>query len=316
VKISIVTPAGARMRNGNRHTALRWAALLRELGHTVKAITEWDGRPADVMIALHARRSHASISRYATAYPDRPLVVALTGTDVYRDIAFDANAQESLELASRMIVLQPMALKELPRRLRKKTHVVMQSTAPIRRRKPLESCFEVIVSGHLRDEKDPFRTAAALGYLPAESRIRVTHVGRAMSPAMEAEARRWMRREPRYRWLGEVTHARAVGLLARSRLMVISSKMEGGANVVTEALTARVPVLASRVSGNVGLLGGGYAGYFGCGDERELAALLSHTEKDRKFLQRLAQGCSKRRAQLTPAQEKTSLKQVLECCAE
>ena len=49
------------------------------------------------MLALHARRSHASIK----AFPrEKPLVVALTGTDVYRDIHQSAEARESLELAA------------------------------------------------------------------------------------------------------------------------------------------------------------------------------------------------------------------------
>jgi putative glycosyltransferase (TIGR04348 family) len=311
VKIVIITPAGARSRNGNRNTAVRWASLLRELGHTVRVQTAWGGASADAMIALHARRSHASIARFATVYPERPLILALTGTDLYRDIHFDANAQESMELATRMIVLQDMGLKELAPHLRRKTCVIYQSTRRIAPARPLKSRFEVAISGHLRDEKDPFRAAAALRYLPAASRIQVFHMGRALTPRMEQAARRWMAREPRYHWLEELQHREAVRLLARSRLMVISSKMEGGANVVTEALTAGVPVIASRISGNIGMLGRDYAGYFPMGEERALAALLSRAETDPAFYRKLQRQCAQRKALVSPARERAGLKSLL-----
>ncbi len=311
MKITIVTPAGKRSRYGNRNTAARWAALLRDLGHGVRVEVEWSGRATDVMIALHARRSHDSILRFAQVHPSHPLIVALTGTDLYRDIRFDAGAQESMRLAKRMIVLQEMGLAELAPTLRRKTRVVYQSAPAAARQTRLKSCFEVIVSGHLREEKDPFRAAAALAHLPHESRIRVTHLGGAMSPEFAAEARRWTQREPRYRWLGEVTHGRALRLLARSRVMVISSRMEGGANVVSESLAAGVPVIASRVSGNVGMLGRDYAGYYTLEGERALAKLLARVETDAKFLRKLTAQCRARKHLITERNERNGLRDLL-----
>ena len=72
--------------------------------------------------------------------------------------------------------------------LRRKTHVVYQSARVVRNGPPLKSCFQIVVSGHLRGEKDPFRTAAALCRLPAASRIRVFHMGIAMNDEMAREA--------------------------------------------------------------------------------------------------------------------------------
>ena len=285
--------------------------MLRELGHTVSLQVDWDGAATDLMLALHARRSHASIRNFALRYPDQPLILALTGTDLYRDIRTDAEAQASLQLATRMIVLQEMGLLELATALRRKTRVVYQSAQIVRRVPPLKSCFEVVVSGHLREEKDPFRAAAALAYLPAGSRIRVTHIGGAMSAAMTQEAQVWMKREPRYRWLGEVAHAKALRLLARSRLMVISSRMEGGANVVSEALANNVPVIASRISGNVGMLGGDYAGYYRLEDERALARQLSRAEIDAAYYRQLAAQCRARKPLITHASERRSLQRLL-----
>src|SRR5689334_19196233 len=128
-RISIVTPAAANARNGNRHTAGRWAAMLRSAGHRVSIARAWQGERCDLLIALHALYSHESIVRYREARPRAPLVVALTGTDLYRDLPRSRQAHRSLELADRLVVLQEAALASLPGALRKKATVVYQSSA-------------------------------------------------------------------------------------------------------------------------------------------------------------------------------------------
>ena len=308
-----MTPAGPGMRNGNRHTALRWAAFLRAAGHAVEVSVEWSSeRAADAMLALHARRSHPSIKAFP---PDRPLVVALTGTDVYRDIHESAEARESLELAHRLIVLQPAAARELAPRLRRKVRVVVQSSATSLRHAPVRRRFRVCVIGHLRAEKDPLRALASLSHLPGRDDLEVIHLGAALDPALEAEARAGMTREPRYRWFGSVPHARALRWLASSHAMVISSRMEGGANVVCEALRIGVPVLASRIPGNVGLLGAGYAGYFPLEDEHALARLLRRAAEDRGFYLDLKTSVRKLRGMVSPRAEARALRAALSAAA-
>ncbi len=311
MKIALITPARPAAHSGNRNTAQRWASLLRELGHRVRVQLEWDGKPVDLMIALHARRSHASITAFAAACPERPLVVILTGTDLYGDIRVDAMAKLSLRLATRLVVLQDAGLDELAPALRRKTRVIYQSTQRIKPAPPLVSCFEVCVSGHLREVKDPFRLAAALAHLPAHSRVRATQLGGAMSAAMKRTAQGWQRREPRYRWLGELAHGRALRQLARARLLVISSRLEGGANVISEALAAGVPVIASRVAGNIGMLGNDYAGYYSFGNERALARMVWRAESDRLFYSRLRRQCAARRSLTARGREKNALRRLL-----
>src|SRR3989442_2065610 len=112
MRIALVTPAGARARNGNRHTAMRWAAFLRAAGHRVAVSTQWLGSDADLLLALHARRSYDSIPRFAASYPQRPLLLAFAGTDIYRDIRNSRRAPETPPRAPPPTTLQPHAAPE------------------------------------------------------------------------------------------------------------------------------------------------------------------------------------------------------------
>jgi putative glycosyltransferase (TIGR04348 family) len=311
MRIAIVTPAAASTRTGNRHTAQRYAAFLRAAGHRVQVASSWDGDDCDLLLALHARRSHESIARFHARHPERPLVVVLTGTDVYRDIQDDPAARRSLELATLLITLQDQAGRELQRRWRGKVRVVYQSAGVARAATPPQRRFRVCVIGHLRAEKDPFRAALALAHLSDERPIEIVHVGDALSREMASEARRLMRVDVRYRWVGGVPHSRALAWLARSHLLVVSSRMEGGANVICEAARAGVPVVASRVPGNVGMLGPRYPGYYPLADERALARLIDRASTEARFYARLKAGTAARRHLFAPAAERRGVLAVV-----
>lgn len=310
-RIAIVTPAAAGTRTGNRHTAQRWAALLRDLGHRVLVAVEWDRRRCDLLLALHARRSHASVLEYKKRLPENALVVTLTGTDLYRDLPASAEARRSLELADRIIVLQADARLQLDRSLRTKTRVVYQSADPAVRHAPPRDRFRIAVVGHLREEKDPFRAVAALAHLRGRDDLEVVQVGDALSPDFARKARQTMRREPRYRWLGGVPHARAMRWIASSHLLVVSSVMEGGANVICEAARIGTPLLASRVSGNVGMLGKRYPGFYPLGDERALARLIERSIEEKNFYRRLKRALAARRRLFAPSAERRALGSIL-----
>lgn len=314
MNIQIVTPARAGSLKGNRVTADRWARLLRRLGHRVSIDVAYRrAKTADLLIALHARRSAPAIRRYRSDWPERPLIVALTGTDLYRDLKQSRAAHDALDLATRLVVLQPDAIRHLPRHHQAKARVIYQSLPrPRASAPPLKRLFEVVVMGHLRPVKDPFRCALAARQLPSCSRIRVQHVGAALSSQMKRRAEREMEVNPRYRWHGELPRGRALRRLARARLLVLTSRLEGGANVITEAIVAGTPVLSSLISGSIGLLGPDYAGYFAVGDTRHLSELLWRAERDRGFYQQLQAQCAAVRPRFDPQRESQSWRELLE----
>lgn len=311
MNIAIVMPGSAAARSGNQHTAQRWARFLRAAGHSVHVAAEWKGTPDDMLIALHARKSHASAAAFHARFPRKPLIVALTGTDLYRDIRIDADAQHSLQIASRLIVLQENGHNELEPALRRKTRVVFQSADVKLRHAPLQKSFRIAVLGHLREEKDPFRAVAALALLPQHADLHIVQIGGALSPAMRKEALAWMRREPRYRWLDSLPHHRALRWLAGSDLMVVSSVMEGGANVICEAARIGVPVLASRISGNTGMLGKRYPGYFDLHDTKALAALIDRAMRESRLMHALNAAVKSRRHLFSPASEWAALRRII-----
>ena len=235
-------------------------------------------------------------------------MLLLTGTDLYRDIHRNRRAAAMLDAADRLVLLQSHGTGELPGRLHSKVRVIPQSAErPRRTLQPLKQVFEISVSGHLRSVKDPFRAAIAARQLPADSRIQITHVGAALSSRMESQALKEMSLNGRYRWLGEVPNWRARQLVARSRLLVLSSKMEGGANVISEAIVASVPILVSRISGSTGLLGNDYPGYFDVGSTGQLATLMRRCEQDFGFYESLHAHIRKLAPGFTPQREQALL---------
>ncbi len=309
--VQLVCPAPSGSRTGNRITAERWARLLRSLGHRVRLSERYEGENADVLVALHARKSAPAVRAFGKRYPERGLVVALAGTDLYRDLPGSPTARRSLESASRLILLQSAGLARLPRRLRAKARVIRQSAEPARAGRAPAGRFDVCVLGHLRPIKDPLRAAMAVRQLPSDSRIRILQVGAGLDPRLAARARAEELRNPRFRWLGERSHRAARGQLARCHLMVLSSRSEGGANVIGEAAVAGLPILASRIEGSVGLLGPRYPGYFPVGDTRALRALLLRAESDAAFYAQLQTAVRKIAPLFRPARERAAWRSLL-----
>jgi glycosyltransferase involved in cell wall biosynthesis len=160
------------------------------------------------------------------------------------------------------------------------------------------------VAGHLREEKDSMRVAYAVRDLPEDSRIRVLHFGKAHNDEWASYAAEEMEINPRYHWHGEVPHWKIRRAYGSCHLMVLPSVMEGGANGISEATVAGLPVLASNIDGSVGLLGDDYAGYFPVRDTAALRELLLQAEAEPVFVEKLAQQCKQRALLFTREAEK------------
>ncbi len=305
MNITIITPAKIKSLSGNRATAQRWAYFLQQLGHNVTITVNWDQKPCDLMIALHAWRSADDIALFRKAYPHLPLIVAMTGTDLYRFIhSHPEPTLASIKTANELVVLHDRAYLALPENAWNKVNIVYQSAIPlpyaINRSK---RTFDICVVGHLRDEKDALRTAYAVRDLPASSHIRVKHYGKAHNKEWAEMAKQEMKINPRYHWFGEIKHWQIRQQYARCHLMVLSSVMEGGANVISEATVAGLPVIASDIVGSIGLLGEDYPGYYPVKDTAALHELLIKAENDPNFMQQLEQHCNQRAKQFLPEAE-------------
>lgn len=314
MKIHLVTPAGKKSRSGNRASALRWAAMLRRHGHGVTVDTDYHGEKIDLLIALHAWRSAGAIARYREKYPTGPLIVALGGTDVNSFLKSDPETTlRSIRYADALVCLHDLIAEELPADQRQKLRVIRQSALPLpSERKPPSRWFDICVIGHLREEKDPFRAALAARLLPSSSRLRVIHLGKAHDANWARQAKREMKENPRYLWKGEVPNWRVRREYSRTRLMVISSLQEGGANVVSEAIVAGVPIIASNIAGNIGLLGENYPAYYRVADEKHLAELLARAESDPAWLTELALYCKQLAPLFTPDAEAAAWGQLVD----
>ena len=313
MKIRLITPAPPRSRAGNRATATRWANILKGLGHRVQVSVDYAGEAADLMVALHAWRSAQAIVRFADDHPERPLIVAITGTDAYRFIhSHPETTLRSIAQADRLVGLHDLIGDTVPPEHRSKVRVIYQSARPIGSRAPAKRVFPVCVAGHLREEKDPLRPALAVRDLPAASRLRVDHYGAAHTPEWADAARAEMAVNPRYRWHGEVPHHRVRRAYGGARLLVLPSRMEGGANVISEAVVAGLPVIASRIAGSIGLLGPDYPGYYPVEDEGALRAMLLRAEFDPEFYHALEEGCASRRRLFTPERERDGWARLLD----
>ncbi len=296
--------------NGNWHTAWRWSQFLSD--HCDTSLLKFWPSPELVvdkkiapqaMIALHARRSAKSIQAWASACPDKPLIVVLTGTDLYRDINHDADAQQSLALATHLVVLQDDGLQALPAKHRSKAQVIYQSASRLKPAGKSARRFNALMVGHLRAEKDPATFMEAASLL-TESGLRFEQIGDGLEPALAEAARQTEKQNSHYRWLGGLPRAATRQRIKRAHVLVNCSVMEGGAQVILEAVQSGTPVLASRISGNIGMLGADYEGYFPVGDAPALADLVRRCAADASFLARLKAQCSQREDLFDTATEK------------
>jgi glycosyltransferase involved in cell wall biosynthesis len=147
--------------------------------------------------------------------------------------------------------------------------------------------------------------------VPPEVPVTLRHIGAPLDPALAREARALAKRDPRYRYSGALAHGLTRAAIQSAHLLVHPSIVEGGANVISEAIASGTAVLASRIAGNVGLLGRSYPGYFDAGDTSGLAGCLVQAWEDANYRKRLEKACAARKPSLSPAAERRALRNLV-----
>ncbi len=319
-KILIVSPSidqreVAETVNGNSRTAERWAQMLTAQGYNVRAATSWASgdEHADLLIALHARRSASSIDAWVKTEPRNPFVLVLTGTDLYRDIRTDATAKRSMAEATRLVVLQPNGLNELSESDKVRANVIYQS-APRReshrsRRKGQD--FRVVMVGHLREEKDPATYLRAAHLLQGAPGIQLSLIGAGLDLGLMKLAMATQAQISTFTYLGAQSHQKTLEAISAADLLVHTSRLEGGAHVILEALQSGTPVLASNIGGNVGMLDDGYPGLFELGNEFAMVALIRQCATDANFYDLLVGRCASFADRFNPVHESNELRRLM-----
>lgn len=314
MRVYIATPAPRGTRHGNRITALRWQRILSDLGCSVRVGTAWHaGIPCDLLVAIHATKSAESVDAFRRAHPDRPLVVALAGTDLYVDLVRRARTRRTIALADRLVLLQPEARAALDIASRRKSRVILQSA--ISRRSATsrrDGLVRIVVVGHLRAIKSPLLAARAARLLQDDSRIRVDHYGASHDDALAERARRESEANPRWTWRGERSHADLLRALSAADAYVQTSRAEGGSSAMAEAIVAGVPILSTRIAGAVGMLGRDHPGLFACDDARALSRLLARFERDPSFARRLRAASARLAPRHAPGRERDAWSALLD----
>lgn len=313
MKIRFLEAPPLNIRNGNVVTYERWRAFFESLGHRVESFSaEGDGR-CDLLVVFNAYKNRQAVRDARKNGTAGRIVICLTGTDLYRDLQNDPAARDVLYLADQLVVLQSKGIFALPADLHCMTMVIFQSAVAKKVEVTRgEATFDVCGIAHLRDVKDPLLAARAARLLPPGSRIRILHIGKALTPEYARAAAREVAENPRFHWFGEQSGERTAEILLGSRLLVMSSLLEGGANVVSEAVVSGIPVIGTDISCMQGLLGDDYPGFFPVGDAHRLAQLLYRAETDCRYYDELAAWCRRESYKFDPERERESLKILLE----
>lgn len=286
----------------------------------MRTVSQWPDEAAardQLMIALHATHSAESIAEWAAMRSPAKLALLLTGSDLYREIAADPSAKRSLDRAGSIVVLQELGLDALPAQHRAKARVIFPSAKPQEPLSKVRDKLRAVMVGHLRDVKSPETYFDAARILRQRMDIELHHVGRAQSEDWAERARHTGAECPAYEWHGELPPAETLAAIRQSHALVHSSAMEGAPHVIMEAICSGTPVLASRVPGNMGMLGWDYEGYFPHGDSKALAHLLkvcratqATDDPAASLLARLAAQCALRAPLFAPDRERDAVLQL------
>ena len=314
--VLVSSPFPIDSAQGNSVSARRIAGRIADLGWRTELTSGYQDQEASILIALHARRGAEAVEVVSKRPPGNPIVLVLTGTDLYKDLPNgDRTCVRSMELADALVIYQEASAEAVPARFHDKLHTIWKSVdlpIPDALPPPAERPLTLTILAHLRTIKDPFLPAAALSRLPGSMEVRIDHFGVELEPGLAAVAREWMRREPRYRWHPPLDRERVAAAIVASHATINSGRAEGGSNAISESIVQGTPVLASQIPANVGFLGESYAGYFAAGDVEGLAALIERCcDTDSMLLAQLARQVEARAPLFQAETESTGWKSLI-----
>lgn len=301
-RITIVTPAVRGSHSGNRTTALRWAGLLRQLGHHVTIASKWQNPLSDVLITVHAVKSAESVLAANADQPGILIITLLAGTDIYPTFAPEKEARAALSRADALLVLQPRAMDLLPAELREKSRTIVQSATATA--SPKRETFTATVIAHLRPVKQPHIAVAAIELLAKSLDMQLIVAGSRLDDDYGQRVANLAKQSPRAEWVGALSRRATKQLVASSHICIVPSSAEGGANVVSEAIAAGTPILCTSIPGNLGLLGNDWPGAFPVGDATALAALIERAATEKSFLDDLCLRTRKMQSMVDPSTER------------
>jgi glycosyltransferase involved in cell wall biosynthesis len=308
---------------GNDRSAERWRAQLASLPELVSALLgpfdpeaplPFEAGP-EGLLALHAEKSERAVSAFAARCPGRPILLALGGTDAYAEGGWSAASTRALDLATAILCFHELLAERLDRPAwRAKAWLLRPSAEPIEAAERAALCrpappFRALLLANLRAVKAPLLAALASELLPADLPLEIEHYGLPLDPRLQTELERLA--SPRCRFLGPLAPAAARQALARCHLLLNTSAAEGASNALVEALASGIPVLASRVPGNLGLLGPAHPGLFPPGDAGALAEALIRFTRDAHFRAELGAASRSLAPRHQPAEELASWRALL-----
>ena len=307
LQVALVLPTGAPPGSGNRVSVDRWSSMLRAAGHRVRVL-EAPGLPnqhldLDVWIGLHAERSAASLDLALAASPKVRAITVLTGTDLHREGGLSPLARHQLERSDRLVVLSPGGLGLLPGELRARTRTIPQVPGDLEPTPLPGGTPTLAMLGHLRPVKDPLVVLDALGHLSESAPLRIVHAGEPLDPALASRCEQASAEDPRYSYLGRIPRSQALATLESSHGLLLPSRSEGGASVLSEALLLGRAVIASDAPGITAFLPKYYGGIFPVGSANNLAALLERFAAQSSWRQELTEQCVAMGAQLRSVEE-------------
>ena len=309
MRVLVTTPYGLDSLQGNTVSAKRIVSLLHEAGLDSEVVSDGSSfADADVLIALHARKSAHFIDAFLHANPEGKVLLYLTGTDLYSDIPKGCVISDnSMKQADALVVSQEASFHSVPEKYQSKISVIYTSIQLPKHELYASdngvSIFSCI--GHLRAVKQPFMAVNALQLLDDEVQLKL--LGDVVDEGLDKVAQDWQDKDHRFQWLGSLPHADTMQWMKNSLVTLNTSVMEGGANSVGESIVLGVPVLASRIEGNIGMLGADYDGYFSAEPAdgvQELADLMQRVLHDKAFLKHLQRQAQERSTKFTRENEK------------